>query len=238
TFPFDYLQSLDVVEHNAEDVTESPFMGTVRGKCVTQLLLLGALDSIQKKYWSRLKAYQKITILEILFSMLEFSASYNSYTNLRLRMQHISSERPPLNLLRQELAGTCIYLDALQKTTSGVDLEKKGESETSNEDDDATVKTDAEEKLVSFCGQVLKEASDFQSSIGESTNMEIHQVLGLRSPIIVTVLKGMSVMDNQIFKKHLRSFYPLITKLVCCEQMDIRGALAELFSMQLNGLVQ
>lgn len=231
-------KSLDVVEHDAEDVTESPFMGTVRGKCVTQLLLLGALDSIQKKYWSRLKAYQKITILEILFSMLEFSASYNSYTNLRLRMQHISSERPPLNLLRQELAGTCIYLDALQKTTSGVDSEKKGESETSNEEDDVTVKTDAEEKLVSFCGQVLKEASDFQSSIGESTNMEIHQVLGLRSPIIVTVLKGMSVMDNQIFKKHLRSFYPLITKLVCCEQMDIRGALAELFSMQLNGLVQ
>ena len=35
------------MEHDAEDVTESPFMGTVRGKCVTQLLLLGALDSIQ-----------------------------------------------------------------------------------------------------------------------------------------------------------------------------------------------
>lgn len=234
-------KSLDVVEHDAEDLTESPFMGTVRGKCVTQLLLLGALDSIQKKYWSKLKAHQKITILEILFSMLEFSASYNSYTNLRLRMQHIPSERPPLNLLRQELAGTCIYLDALQKTTSRVDQNQKGESETSDslDEDDVTVKTDAEEKLVSFCGQVLKEASDFQSSIGETTtNMEIHQVLGLRSPIIVTVLKGMCVMDNQIFKKHLRSFYPLITKLVCCEQMDIRGALAELFSMQLNGLVQ
>lgn len=233
-------KSLDVVEHDAEDLTESPFMGTIRGKCVTQLLLLGALDSIQKKYWSKLKAYQKITILEILFSMLEFSASYNSYTNLRLRMQHIPSERPPLNLLRQELAGTCIYLDALQKTTSGVDPNQNGELETSDsrDEDDATVKTDAEEKLVSFCGQVLKEASDFQSSIGETNNMEIHQVLGLRSPIIVTVLKGMCAMDNQIFKRHLRSFYPLFTKLVCCEQMDIRGALAELFSMQLNGLVQ
>ncbi|KAI3719333.1 hypothetical protein L6452_20230 [Arctium lappa] len=234
-------KSLDVVEHDAEDVAESPFMGTIRGKCITQLLLLGALDSIQKKYWSKLKAYQKITILEILFSMLEFAASYNSYTNLRLRMQHISSERPPLNLLRQELAGTCIYLDALQKTTSGIDPNQNGELETNgsrDEDDDATVKTDAEEKLVSFCGQVLKEASEFQSSIGDTTNMEIHQVLGLRSPIIVKVLKGMCVMEKDIFKKHLRSFYPLITKLVCCEQMDIRGALAELFSMQLNGLLQ
>lgn len=91
------------------------------------------------------------------------------------------SVRPPLNLLRQELAGTCIYLDALQKTTCGVE---KGEV-----DDDVAVKSDAEEKLVSFCGQVLKEASDFQSSIGEGTNnnMEVHQVLGLRSPIIVKV---------------------------------------------------
>ncbi|KAL4585943.1 hypothetical protein LXL04_010570 [Taraxacum kok-saghyz] len=222
-------QSVDVVGEESEDLTESPFMGTVRGKCITQLLLLGALDSIQKKYWTKLKAYQKITILEILFSMLEFAASYNSYTNLRLRMQHIPSERPPLNLLRQELAGTCIYLDALQKSTCGVEK---------SEDDDVAVNSDAEEKLVSFCGQVLKEASEFQSSIGEGANMEVHQVLGLRSPIIVKVLKGMCVMDNQIFRKHLRSFYPLITKLVCCEQMDIRGALAELFSMQLNGLVQ
>ncbi|XP_076892587.1 brefeldin A-inhibited guanine nucleotide-exchange protein 5-like [Bidens hawaiensis] len=228
-------KSMDIVENETEDLTESPFMGTVRGKCVTQLLLLGAIDSIQKKYWSKLKAYQKITILEILFSMLEFSASYNSYTNLRLRMQHISSERPPLNLLRQELAGTNIYLDALQKTTSQVDPTQNG---SVDEDDDVTVKTNAEEKLVSFCGQVLKEASEFQSSIGETNNMEIHQVLGLRSPIIVTVLKGMCIMDSQIFKKHLRSFYPLITKLVCCEQMDIRGAVADLFSMQLNALVQ
>ncbi|KAL4567379.1 hypothetical protein LXL04_022962 [Taraxacum kok-saghyz] len=40
-------QSVDVVREETEDLTESPFMGTVRGKCITQLLLLGALDSIQ-----------------------------------------------------------------------------------------------------------------------------------------------------------------------------------------------
>ncbi|XP_074355478.1 uncharacterized protein LOC141695119 [Apium graveolens] len=50
---------------------------------------------------------------------LEFAASYNSYTNLRSRMHHISAERPPLNLFRQKLAGTCIYLDVLQKSTGG-----------------------------------------------------------------------------------------------------------------------
>ncbi|XP_076950477.1 brefeldin A-inhibited guanine nucleotide-exchange protein 5-like [Bidens hawaiensis] len=224
-------------ENESEDAVESAYMGTIRSKCITQLLLLGALDIIQKKYWSRLKGYQKITILEILFSMLEFASSYNSYTNLRLRMQHVTPERPPINLLRQEFTGTCIYLEALHKTTSGVALNQNGELKTDDEDNDR-VKTDAEEKLAAFCCQVLKEASNFQTSIGDSTSMEIHQVLELRSPIVVKVLKGMYSMDSQIFRRHLGSFYPLITKLVCCEQMDVRCALADLFSMQLRGLLQ
>ncbi|CAI9269082.1 unnamed protein product [Lactuca saligna] len=263
-------------EEENEFDEESPFMGTIRSKCITQLLLLGALDIIQKKYWSKLKGDQKITILEILFSMLDFAASYNSYNNLRLRMQHVppervikdwysdgrrdsdaiqktidliiltqtslSSFRPPLNLLRQELTGTSIYLDALQKTASGIHNPNTNRdlvtSPHDDDDDDDRVKVDAEEKLASFCGQVLKEASDFQSSIGDATNMEIHQVLELRSPIVVKVLKGMCSMDNKIFRRHLESFYPLITKLVCCDQMDVRCALADLFSMQLHGLIQ
>ncbi|KAJ0957425.1 putative Sec7 domain, mon2, dimerization and cyclophilin-binding domain, Sec7 domain superfamily [Helianthus annuus] len=225
-------------EPESEDAVESPFMGTIRSKCITQLLLLGALDLIQKRYWSKLKGYQKITILEILFSMLEFAASYNSYTNLRLRMQHVPPERPPLNLLRQEFTGTCIYLEALHKATSGKTTIDYALDEDYDDEEDDMVKTNAEEKLASFCGQVLKEASDFQTNIGDSTNMEIHQVLELRSPIVVKVLKSMSSMDNQIFRRHLRSFYPLITKLVCCEQMDVRCALADLFSMQLRGLLQ
>jgi hypothetical protein len=33
------------------------------------------------------------------------------------------------------------------------------------------------------------------------------------------VLKGMCIMDAQIFKRHLKEFYPLITKLICCDQV-------------------
>ncbi|OVA15766.1 SEC7-like [Macleaya cordata] len=244
----------DVIEPDSNDEEESPLLGTVRSKCITQLLLLGAIDSIQKKYWSKLKAPQKIIIMDILLSVLEFAASYNSYTNLRMRMHHIPSERPPLNLLRQELAGTCIYLDMLQKTTStyNTDSEKtvgtnapSGDDITSvnnssyTENSNAEDKLDgiAEEKLVSFCGQILKEASDLQSCTGEAANVDTHRVLELRSPIIVKVLKSMCLMNRQIFRKHLREFYPLFTKLVCCDQMDVRGALGDLFSTQLTVLL-
>lgn len=41
------LQIPDVVEPDTKDEEESPLMGTIRGKCITQLLLLGAIDSIQ-----------------------------------------------------------------------------------------------------------------------------------------------------------------------------------------------
>ncbi|KAL2937664.1 Brefeldin A-inhibited guanine nucleotide-exchange protein 5 [Bienertia sinuspersici] len=245
----------ETVEFDTKDEVESLLLTTIRGKCITQLLLLGAIDSIQKNYWLKLKAPQKVTIMEILLSILDFAASYNSYPNLRLRMRHIAVERPPLNLLRQELTSTCIYMDILQKTTSELDTNRENNLETSDikvsnasptmsdlntkaySTADEKLGRVAEEKLVSFCGHMLQEASDFQSAVGETTDMEIHRVLELRSPVIVRVIKGMSSMNSHIFRKHLREFYPLLTKLVCCDQMDVRGALGELFKRQLSALL-
>ncbi|KAF5204476.1 Brefeldin a-inhibited guanine nucleotide-exchange protein [Thalictrum thalictroides] len=235
----------DAIDPDLNNEEESPLLGTVRGKCITQLLLLGAIDSIQKKYWSKLNTKQKIAIMDILLSVLEFSASYNSYSNLRMRMHHVTAERPPLNLLRQELAGTSVYLDILQKATStsanndenAVDMDVAHVVNDRSYIKDEKLEGVAEEKLVSFCGQILKEASELHSGTGESANVDIHRVLELRSPIIVKVIKGMCLMNRRIFKKHLRDFYPLITKLVCSDQMDVRGAVGDLFSMQLTSLL-
>ncbi|WVZ66373.1 hypothetical protein U9M48_015604 [Paspalum notatum var. saurae] len=238
--PSSPVKAPDDDEADKAEEEESPMMETVRSKCITQLLLLGAIDSIQKRYWSRLKATQQITIMDILLSLLEFASSYNSPSNLRTRMHHIPPERPPLNLLRQELAGTTIYLDILHKST--VEQDEKDSSEETNgisveSDDQEKIKNLAEGKLVSFCGQILKEASDLQPSTGEVASADIHRVLDLRAPVIVKVLNGMCIMDAQIFKRHLKEFYPLITKLICCDQMDVRGALGDLFSKQLTPLM-
>lgn len=113
--------------------------------------------------------------------------------------------RPPLNLLRQELAGTSIYLDILLKATSGfntieaeqekiadsleVDSESPKDDLTSIQDSSAVSNVDgiAENRLVSFCEQALREVSDLQSSAVETTHMDVHRVLELRSPVIVKV---------------------------------------------------
>lgn len=105
-------------------------------------------------------------------------------------------DRPPLNLLRQELAAICIYLDILLKTTSGYGANKERDLNSSQDVDttpgnnftpEEKLERTAEQKLVCLCEQVLKEASDLQTSVGETTNMDIHRVLELRSPIIVKV---------------------------------------------------
>ncbi|XP_051140030.1 brefeldin A-inhibited guanine nucleotide-exchange protein 5-like isoform X2 [Andrographis paniculata] len=213
------------------DDEDSPMLRGIRSKCMTQLLLLGVIDGIQQKYWDKLNTQNKINVMEILFCVLDFSASYNSYTNLRLRMHQIPAERPPLNLLRQELSGTCIYLEILLRTTAAVD----NPDEEAIKDD--KIKAIAEDKLVSFCEHVLSEASNFQNSMEETTDMDVHRVIELRSPITVKVLKGMRKLNPEIFKNHLTEIYPSLTKLVCCEQMDIRNALADLLSSQLGRLL-
>ncbi|WMV59416.1 hypothetical protein MTR67_052801 [Solanum verrucosum] len=189
------------------------YWGEVITLDMTQLHIAEDMALDRKKWRSRIRVE-------------EFAASYNSYSNLRLRMRQIPAERPPFNLLRQELAGTSIYLDILQKTTAGINSVREESTETTvaqsgnsfmNNDaassdmfqEQGSIKEDkfqqiAEEKLVTFCGQVLR---------------------------------GMCSMNSQIFRSHLREFYPLITKLVCCDQMDVRGSLADLFNMQLNPLL-
>lgn len=57
------------------------------------LFQLSFSNYLQKKYWTKLKAEQKVAIMDILLSMLEFASSYNSSANLRTRMHQISDER-------------------------------------------------------------------------------------------------------------------------------------------------
>ena len=48
---------------------------------------------------------------------------------------------------------------------------------------------------------------------------EMHNLRTIVSIFSIQVLKGMGFMNSQIFRRHLREFYPLLTKLVCCDQV-------------------
>lgn len=112
--------------------------------------------------------------------------------------------RLPPNLLRQELTGTTIYLEILHRSTA-VDNNNNREKVNSQDplvqgelinndsghvaylDSEEKLKGVAEEKLVSFCSQILKEASELKPSAGEDGSSNVHRVLDLRAPVIIKV---------------------------------------------------
>ncbi|GKE33384.1 hypothetical protein Tco_1452706 [Tanacetum coccineum] len=70
-------------ERTSEDAIESPYMGTIRSKGITQLLLLGALDIIQKRYWRKLRDHvsdihgvDRLVLLRALKLLEKTSAKY------------------------------------------------------------------------------------------------------------------------------------------------------------------
>lgn len=100
------------------------------------------------------------------------------------------------------MTGTSVYLDILRKTTTthsiketkyiddDGNVEKNSTANFCNNEvseEDRKLRLVAEEKLVSFCEQILKDASEMHSSKDDSASVEIHRVLELRAPVVVKV---------------------------------------------------
>ncbi|KAL3679071.1 hypothetical protein R1sor_022027 [Riccia sorocarpa] len=227
-------QILDVDDHGLTDgEEEGPLIASVRSKCVIQLLLLGALNSLQKKHWDRLKPSHQIVIMDILLSMVDFAASYNSDANLRSRMQQVPGDRPPPNLLRQEVEGTQLYLAVLQRACSKPLTSSDQETEPGHRSEEEKLHEEAERRLITYYGHILKETATLQPAPGEAVQADAHRALSLRAPVTVKVLESMSQLEMSMFKKHLPEFYPYFTKLICSDQMDVRRALGNLFKARL-----
>jgi len=239
----DAYQDVDVHGVDGSEL-EGTLLQGLRSKCVIQLLLLGALDSLQKNHWMQLQTSHKRLIMDTILSMVDFAASYNSDSNLRSRFHLLSGDRPPPNLLRQETEGTQIYLTVLNQTANQ-GVSNGGETKYPNGSDKDSASKGEEEKLreeserrfVTFCGHILREVATLQPGPNEIVQAEAHRSLVLRSPVTVQVLNAMTSMDTQMFKKHLPEFYPYFTKLICSDQMDVRRALGDLFKVQLMGLL-
>ncbi|XP_024526680.1 brefeldin A-inhibited guanine nucleotide-exchange protein 5 isoform X3 [Selaginella moellendorffii] len=218
------VQSSDAEETSLASIEDAALqLPIVRSKCLTQLLLLRALESMQAKHWSLLSTSNKIQIMDTLLSVVDFAATYNSDANLRIRIQQFSGEMPPPTLLRQEVEGTRIYLTLLNQAVLSPA--------------DGNLKEEAERRLVTFYSHILKEAVALIPAPGEPIQAEAHYSLSLRSSVVVKVLNSLSEMEGEMFKRHLSEFYPYFTKLICSNQMDVRKALGELFKLRLVPLL-
>ncbi|GKC16156.1 hypothetical protein Tco_1012938, partial [Tanacetum coccineum] len=79
-------------------VVESPYIGMIQSKGITQLLLLGALDIIQKRYWRKLRdhvsdirAVDLILLLRAL-KLLEKTSARGDRTILLRALRHLENK--------------------------------------------------------------------------------------------------------------------------------------------------
>ncbi|XP_073391805.1 brefeldin A-inhibited guanine nucleotide-exchange protein 5 isoform X3 [Physcomitrium patens] len=222
--------------HSSDE--ESLALQKVRSKCVIQLLLLSTIESLQKHHWQRFEPSQKLLIMDTLFSLVEFAASYNSDIKLRQRMRKIAGDWPPPSLLRQEAEGTQLYLAMLTLSAMGHEADATTKESKRNwinmgrkspPPESEKLRQEAERRLMAFYGHVLREIITLQSRPGDTTPTDVYKSL--------SVLKALSTMENRVFEKHLPQFYPYLTRLICCDQLDVRKALGELFLMRLMTLL-
>ncbi|XP_073390010.1 brefeldin A-inhibited guanine nucleotide-exchange protein 5-like [Physcomitrium patens] len=168
---------------------ESPFLQDVRTKCVIQLLLLDALDSLQNNHWQGLQPSHKRLVMDTLLSMVDFAASYNSGSKLQSRMQPMSGDMPPPNLLRQENKRhedlSCNVEQTI--TESGDEVETRENMEQGGEDlesgeiswkgGEQKLREEVERQLVPFCGHGLKEIAALQPDPCEAVLSDFHRAL-------------------------------------------------------------
>ncbi len=62
---------------------------------------------------------------------------------------------------------------------------------------------------------------------------------GARSPLIVATLRALGNLTDAAFRKHLRDFFPLLTRLIACQHTppEVQAALSDLFTRRIGPLV-
>ena len=60
-----------------------------------------------------------------------------------------------------------------------------------------------------------------------------------RAPLVVATLRALSNLSDASFRRHLRHFFPLLTRLIACQHAppDVQLTLSELFTKRIGPLL-
>jgi hypothetical protein len=60
-----------------------------------------------------------------------------------------------------------------------------------------------------------------------------------RAPLVVATLRALSALGDDEFRRHLREFFPLLTRLISCQHapVEVQRALSTLFEKRIGPLI-
>ncbi|GMH32506.1 hypothetical protein BSKO_00340 [Bryopsis sp. KO-2023] len=238
----------------------------VRSRGAVQLLLVQAVGEIYASSGAKMDPKLMLQLLRTLKTISDHARAVDSDQNLRQGLAVLQAEDrlsdemrimdPPL--LRLECEGSHSYLSMLLhlSITEGDDYLKACDVETRmvdvclanlerfdgrksrkrNTSSDPVPKAAALPSVSdSPRGRVVAQTSEGAPVLMASTVSEY----SMYSPLVVATLRALNAFPEDIFKRHLKRFYPVLTELIACEHapLEMHQALSDVFAQRIGPLI-
>ncbi|KAL5727977.1 Brefeldin A-inhibited guanine nucleotide-exchange protein 2 [Ranunculus cassubicifolius] len=199
-------------------------------RAAVQLLLIQAIMEIYTMYRTQLSPKNTIVLFDGLHGVAEHAHKINTSNTIRSKLQELGSitqmQDPPLLRLENESYQICLtFLQNLIRDRS-----------STRED------LDVETYLIDLCKEILQVYLDTATPGKVSEEERSHWLIPLgsakrrelsaRAPLIVSTLNAICELKDELFKRHLASFFPLFSGLIRCEHgsNEVQVALSDMLS--------
>mmetsp|Transcript_7972 Transcript_7972/g.29482 ORF Transcript_7972/g.29482 Transcript_7972/m.29482 type:complete len:1752 (-) Transcript_7972:83-5338(-) len=197
-----------------------------------QLLLVQAVSEFYGQHCSLMTSKRLETLLSILSKIIDHATHINRNTRMRAELAS-KGAMPPLEdppLLRLEVEGMQVYLAVLQDTCNAE--WPSGEN--------AQWLDSVEQRMFQLCREIIVSyvLSQQENADGKMDSVQRRE-LAARTPLLVSVLKTMQALDESLFRKHVKDFYPLLSDMIKSEVTlpEVQLALSNLFGSKIGPLL-
>ena len=230
----------------------------VLAKCIVQLELVGVVDKVVQKHWSKFTGEQVEKWLAMLSDVFRFARQFQDETSLRrwlwkggfMLKVKMKNDRPP-SLLSQESASISSFVHIVfHLHDQGVEKKRNGGGGGgggggSRVDHSAARRKVAEPKMVQICMQVLTKYIEIDrnlveiASSGGRAGLEELREKQMFLPIVVSILtEFLQTTDETFLHGHLSWLWPLMSRLVQTESVEIRIVLGRLMEQSLTKVIE
>ena len=214
----------------------------VLAKCIVQLELVGVVDKVVQKHWNKFTGEQVEKWLNMLSNVYEFARTFQDEKGLRhwlwkggfMLKVKMKNDRPP-SLLSQESASISSFVHIVFHL----------HDENSKEDDYSGARRKVTEpRMVEICTQVLNKYIHIDRNLAEVSRkggragLEEMREKQMFLPIVVNILSEFQRGDDSFLRNHLTWLWPLMTRLISADSIEIRAALSSLMENAMTNVVE
>ncbi|KAL7590051.1 hypothetical protein Lser_V15G39977 [Lactuca serriola] len=201
----------------------------------TQLLIMQVTTDLYNMHQHLLKASSVKIVLEIFLQTVSHSQQLSSETNLHKKLQKACSilelsDPPVIHFENESYQNMLNLLHHLLAT-----------------DPDLSSEMEIEPQLFATCEQIIKiylNCSKLEKQQEHvhwilPLNSAVKEELGARTGLLVSALRVLSEVENDIFRKYAARVFPLMVELVRCEHSsrEVQMVLSELFQRCIGPII-